>query len=244
MNINDIVNSNDEKYIGFKNFCNSIKGYNQSSFDSRFTDSENNDVNSEDKLLIAIQAIKDFDINDIIHNYHCNYRYTTILEFILRTEKRSLITTVLNKFINDIKKDIYINETLTYDILTVLYSNLDHDNCITDTLTPLIFKFECLEFINVVGKFEQKLVILRYLINQKDNYSCSDNFIELIKIKYQEVLHSQEEYIFKKFNDSVKHSQDLVNNLISDLKYEPSDKMREFHKLIKNLQENPIGDKI
>lgn len=154
MNINDIVNSNDEKYIGFKNFCNSIKGYNQSSFDSRFTDSENNDVNSEDKLLIAIQAIKDFDINDIIHNYHCNYRYTTILEFILRTEKRSLITTVLNKFINDIKKDIYINETLTYDILTVsLYSNLDHDNCITDTLTPLIFKFECLEFINVVGKF-------------------------------------------------------------------------------------------
>ena len=183
-------------------------------------------------------------VEDIIHNYHCNYRYTTILEFILRTEKRSLITTVLNKFINDIKKDIYINETLTYDILTVLYSNLDHDNCITDTLTPLIFKFECLEFINVVGKFEQKLVILRYLINQKDNYSCSDNFIELIKIKYQEVLHSQEEYIFKKFNDSVKYSQDLVNNLISDLKYEPSDKMREFHKLIKNLQENPIGDKI
>lgn len=58
------------------------------------------------------------------------------------------------------------------------------------------------------------------------------------------MLHSQEEYIFKKFNDSVKHSQDLVNNLISDLKYEPSDKMREFHKLIKNLQENPIGDKI
>ena len=87
-------------------------------------------------------------------------------------------------------------------------------------------------------------MILRYLINQKDNYSCSDNFIELIKIKYQEVLHSQEEYIFKKFNDSVKYSQDLVNNLISDLKYEPSDKMREFHKLIKNLQENPIGDKI
>ena len=78
MNINDVVNSNDEKYIGFKNFCNSIKGYNQSSFDSRFTDSENNDVNSEDKLLIAIQSIKGFDINDIVHNYYCNYRDTPL----------------------------------------------------------------------------------------------------------------------------------------------------------------------
>lgn len=242
MNINDVVNSNDEKYIGFKSFCNSIKGYNQSSFDSRFTDSENNDVNSEDKLLIAIKSIKDFNINDIVHNYHCNYSYTTVLEFILRTEKQSLITTVLNKFINDIKKDIYINETLTYDLLTVLYSNLDHDNCITDTLTPLFFKFESLEFINVIDKFEQKLVVLRYLINQKDNYPCSDNFLELIKMKYQEVLRTQEEYIFKKFYNSVIHSQDLVNNLISDLKYEPSDKMKEFHKLIKSLQHNPIGD--
>ena len=112
----------------------------------------------------------------------------------------------------------------------------------TDSLTPLIFKFECLEFINVVGKFEQKLVILRYLINQKDNYSCSDNFLELLKIKYQEVLHQQEENIFKKFNDSVKHSQVLVDNLISDLKYEPSEKMREFYKLLKSLQQNLIGD--
>lgn len=237
MNINDFINENDEKYIGFKNYCNSIKGYNQSSFDSRFTDSENNDVNSEDKLLIAIQSIKNFNINDIVHNYHCNYSYTTVLEFILRTEKRSLIATVINKYINEIKKDIYINETLTYDLLTVLCSNLDHDNCITDTTTPLIFKFESLDFINVIIKFEEKLVILRYLINQKDNYPCSDNFLELIKMKYQEVLHTQEEYIFKKFNDSVKHSQDLVNNLISDLKYEPSEEMREFHKLIKSLKD-------
>lgn len=243
MNINDVVNSNDEKYIGFKNFCNSIKGYNQSSFDSRFTDSENNDVNSEDKLLIAIQSIKDFNINDIVHNYHCQYSYTTVLEFILRTEKHSLIRTVLNQYINDIKKDFYINETLTYDLLTVLYSNLDHDNCITDTITPLIFKFESLDFINVIEKFEEKLVILGYLINQKDNYPCSDNFLESIKMRYQEVLHKQEENIFKIFNNSVEHTQVLVNNLISDLKYEPSDKMREFHKLIKNLQENPVGDK-
>lgn len=236
MNINDVVNSNDEKYIGFKNYCNSIKGYNQSSFDSRFTDSEHNDLNSEDKLFVAIKSIKDFNINDIVHNYHCHYNYTTVLEFILRTEKRSLIATVINKYINDIKKDIYINETLTYDLLTVLYSNLDHDNCITDTLTTLIFKFESLDFINVIEKFEEKLVILRYLINQKDNYKCSDKFLELIKLKYKEVLQSQEENIFKKFNDSVEYTQILVNNLISDLKYEPSEKMREFHKLIKSLK--------
>jgi hypothetical protein len=236
MNFNDDVNSNDEKYIGFKNYCNSIKGYNQSSFDSRFTDSEHNDLNSEDKLFVAIKSIKDFNINDIVHNYHCHYNYTTVLEFILRTEKRSLIATVINKYINDIKKDIYINETLTYDLLTVLYSNLDHDNCITDTLTTLIFKFESLDFINVIEKFEEKLVILRYLINQKDNYKCSDKFLELIKLKYKEVLQSQEENIFKKFNDSVEYTQILVNNLISDLKYEPSEKMREFHKLIKSLK--------
>lgn len=62
-------------------------------------------------------------------------------------------------------------------------------------------------------------------------------------MRYQEVLHKQEENIFKIFNNSVEHTQVLVNNLISDLKYEPSDKMREFHKLIKNLQENPVGDK-
>lgn len=236
MNIIDDVNSNHEKYIGFKNYCNSIKGYNQSCFDSRFTDSEHNDLNSEDKLFVAIKSIKDFNINDIVHNYHCHYSYTTVLEFILRTEKRSLIATVINKYINDIKKNIYINETLTYDLLTVLYSNLDHDNCITDTITPLIFKFESLEFIKVIEKFEKKLVILRYLINQKDNYKCSDKFLELIKLKYKEVLQSQEENIFKKFNDSVEYTQILVNNLISDLKYEPSEKMRKFHKLIKSLK--------
>lgn len=232
----DIINENDNKYIGFKSYCNSLKGYNQANLDCRFADTDKNDSTVEEKLLFAIQSIKDFDINDIVHNYHCHYTYTTVLEFILRTEKRSLITTVINKYINEIKKEIYINETLTYDLLTVLYSNLDHDNCITDTLTTLIFKFESLDFINVIEKFEEKLVILGYLINQKDNYPCSDNFLELIRMKYQEVLHTQEEYIFKKFNDSVKHSQDLVNNLISDLKYEPSEEMREFHKLIKSLK--------
>lgn len=236
MDINDIVNINKEKYIGFKNFCNSIKGYSQSSFDSDFSDSEKNNANIEDKLLFAIESIKDFNINDIVHNYHCHYSYTTVLEFILRTEKRSLITTVINKYINEIKKEIYINETLTYDLLTVLYSNLDHDNCITDTLTSLIFKFERLDFINVIEKFEQKLVILQYLIYQKDNYLCSNTFLDLIKMKYQEVLHQREEYIIKKFNESIEYSQILINNLIHDSKYEPSEKMKYFQTLIKTLK--------
>lgn len=236
MDINDIVNINKEKYIGFKNFCNSIKGYSQSSFDSDFSDSEKNNANIEDKLLFAIESIKDFNINDIVHNYHCHYNYTTVLEFILRTEKRSLIKTIINKYINEIKKEIYINETLTYDLLTVLYSNLDQDNYITDTLTTLIFKFESLDFINVIEKFEQKLVILQYLINQKDNYLCSDNFLDLINMKYQEVLHQREEYIIKKFNESIEYSQILINNLIYDSKYEPSEKMKYFQTLIKTLK--------
>lgn len=57
MNLNDEINLNDEKYVGFKNFCNSIKGYCQSSFDSDFSDSEKNNANIEDKLLFAIESI-------------------------------------------------------------------------------------------------------------------------------------------------------------------------------------------
>lgn len=234
----DIINENDNKYIGFKSYCNSLKGYNQADLDCRFTDSDKNDLTVEEKLLFAIESIKDFSINDIVHNYHCPYRYTTVLEFILRTEKYPIIEYILKKYIHEIKKEIYINETLSYDLLTVLYSNLDYDNCITDTITPLVFKFESLDFINVVGNFEQKLVILRYLINQKDNYQCSDDFLNPINLKYQEVLQKQEQFIFKKFTNYVDQTQEHVNKLISDLKYVPSEDMKKFHTLIKSLQNN------
>ena len=235
MNINELVNFNNEKYVGFKNFCNSIKGYNQSTFDSYFSDTETNNLNIEDKLLFAIESIKDFNINDIVNNFHCHYCYTTVLEYILRTEKRTLISTFINKYLNDIKKEITLNET-SYELLTVLYSNLDYDNCLTDTLTPLIFKFESLDFINVINKHEQKLVVINYLIYQKDNFSCSDNFLKLINAKYDEVLQQQEEFIIKKFNESIEYSQILINNLNANKKYKPSEKMKYFETLINTLK--------
>lgn len=242
MNIETIV-KNDEKYIGFKSYCNSLKVANLSDLDCRFRDLEQNNTNIEDKLLFAIESIKDFNINDVVHNYHCPHRYTTPLEFILSTENYKMIKSVLEKYINVIQKDIIVNDTQSFNLLTVLYSNLDYDNCVTDSITPLVFKFESLDFINVVGNFEQKLVILRYLINQKDNYQCNDDFLNSINSKYQEVLHEQEQFIFKKFTNYVEQTQNLVNNLISDLKYTPSEDMKEFYKLMKTLQQNPTGDK-
>lgn len=236
MNTIEVVYANDEKYIGLKNFCNSIKGNNQSSFNSYFIDSEKNILNIEDKLLFAIDSIKDFNINDIVHNYHCPYRYTTVLEYILRTENSSIINIIFNKYLNEIKEDICINENHSYKLLTILYANLEHDNCITDTLTILIFKFENLEFLNVIDKFERKLLILRYLDNQKDNFNCRENFYVLIKSKYKEVLQEQELYIFKIFEKYVNSTQQLVNNLISDSKYEPTNRMVEFHRFLKSLQ--------
>lgn len=242
MNIETIV-KNDENYIGFKSYCTSLKVANLSDLDCRFRDLEQNNTNIEDKLLFAIESIKDFNINDVVHNYHCPHRYTTPLEFILSTENYKMIKSVLGKYINVIQKDIIVNDVQSFNLLTVLYSNLDYDNCVTDSITPLVFKFESLDFINVVGNFEQKLVILRYLINQKDNYQCNDDFLNSINSKYQEVLHEQEQFIFKKFTNYVEQTQSLVNNLISDLKYTPSEDMKEFYKLMKTLQQNATGDK-
>lgn len=239
MNIHELATLNDEKYIGFKSYCNSLKGYNHANLDCRYTDSDQNDLTAEDKLSFAIESIKDFNINDIVHNYHCPYRYTTVLEFVLRTDKYQIINYMIKRFYNEIKNEIYIDETLSYDLLTVLYSNLNFDNCVTDTITPLVFKFENLDFINVIEKFEQKIIVLRYFINQKDNYPCSDNFLNSIYLKYQEVLQKQEQLIFKKFTNYVVQTQAYVNELISDLKYVPSEDMKEFHKLIKSLQNNP-----
>lgn len=127
-------------------------------------------------------------------------------------------------------------------MLSVLYANLKYDSCKTDLLTPLMYRFENLDFINEEDSINQKLVILRYLENQKDNYPCTSDFLEKVKVKYQEILVSKENSIYSKFQESLYKIDASINELISERNYIPSKKMENFKDLITSLK-NEIVEK-
>ena len=55
-------------------------------------------------------------------------------------------------------------------------------------------------------------------------------------LAHDEVLQQQEEFIIKKFNESIEYSQILINNLNANKKYKPSEKMKYFETLINTLK--------
>lgn len=240
MNIETVL-KNDERYVGFKDFCKSLTGPFISDSDCMSVGDKNNNK-VIDKLLFAIESTKDFNINDVVHNYHGKYRFTTPLEFVLKTENPRVINFVLEKYINEIENDIFLNDFISYKLLNVLYSNLEMDNCITDTITPLVYKFEYIDFIDEVSNFELKLTILRYFIEQKENYISSELFINKIENKYKEVLKEQEKQIFKQFFNSINKYKSLTDKLICDQRYEASNEMKEFIVLINSQKINQLGD--
>lgn len=208
--------TNTEKYFKLKEYCKSKYG-NQNSSDSQ-------------ELHLIINSINDFKINDIVLNYHGCYRYTTILEYIFRTQNKILINFVITKYINDINPLITINDTLSYDLISVLYANLQHDNLKCDTLTELIFKFETLKFLKEETLINKKISILNYLKKASKSYPCSNTFIDLINNEYMEVFKEQEESIISNFETNIEllKKSILELELVAEVKYKPSERMINF----------------
>lgn len=224
INIAEIAHQNETKYLKLKEYCKSIHGIKQD-IEYNFMD-----------IFTIIDSIENFNINDVIFNYKTKYRYTTILEVILKTQKFKVIDAIFAKYLHDIKTSIKISDTLNFDLLSVMYANLDSNSCQKDVLTPLMYKFENLDFLNEEDSISQKLVILRYLENQKDNNPCTDEFLERIKVKYQEILESKERNIYSKFQESLYKIDSSIKELISEDRYEMSEKMKNFKELIITLK--------
>lgn len=224
MNIVEIAYQNDMKYQRLKDYCKSIQGIKQ--------DIEYNHL----EIFTIIASIEDFNINDVISNYKTRYRYTTILEVVLKTQKFKVIDAIFAKYLHEIKESIYISDTLNTDLLSVLYANLKFDSYKTDLLTPLMYRFENLAFINEEDSISQKLVILSYLEYQKDNYPCTSDFLEKIKVKYQEILKNKENSIYSKFQEALYKIDSSINELLSEKNYITSEKMENFKELITSLK--------
>jgi hypothetical protein len=222
--------NNVKKYQKLINICKALEPYLQDK------------QKEEDMVNLAIDYIEndtEFNINDIITNYHERYRYTTILEPILKTNKYKLITHVYKRFNVLCNEDIEcgINKAfnvggVAFNLLTVLYGNLSYGGYTRDVTTELIFLFKHLEFLKEKSSIEQKLTTMDYLITQSQNtiYRCKDDFLLELKTKYQELLKEKEQKILSDFKLNIIKIKSKIEELSINLRHEPSEEILKLHK--------------
>lgn len=217
--------ANTEKYKMFAVVCRKLESY--------FQDKELED-NLIQEIIGYVENMSDFDINDIVINWHARYRYTTVLEYVLKTEKYELIKYFYKKY--DINKNFSV-EKISYDLLTAIYANLNYGSYTTDVITELIFKFETLDFLKEQNSSNQKLVILNYFKVQAENrnYLCSDSFLEQIKLSYKEALKYREAKILSELSISINQAKNDMEKIVVDLQYEASEKFKRLYYMVQDM---------
>ncbi len=228
-----ITDENTKKYSFFKKFCKYLKGISFQKYQE-----EKHLLSGEFKKIIS--NVKGFDINDVLVDHDARYRYTTPLEYILMTKRDDIISSFLTEHIDLISFEL--NSPYQEDLLMVLYKNLTWRGCPSDVLLPLIYKSENLNFLAEESSVSKKLQMVSFMILQKDNYECSESFLEVLETKNIELLEQRELHIISEIALSAVQSQARVN----DDKYPKSERLTKLGELLEKFSadlENLKGEK-
>jgi len=174
-----------------------------------------------------------FNINEVIEDYdNIPYRYVTPLLYILEINHNCFIDLIFEKGLPLINRKIVVNDKLEYDLLTVMFESLQFKGASSDVLTPLIFHFEDIGFLNRIRSSDKKLNIIDYFLLKSKDFVVSNDFLELLKSKRTEFQKDKKRFLMSSLKLSLGQSLNEIKKIKSENK-----NLIDIEKKIKSLKQ-------